>query len=488
MMERSLFLGGEFVSGRGHEIRNLFPGDGELVGTMNAATEDDVNDAVACACEAQRQESWRSWKPHERATILYGASQNLLARADELAKIQSYDNGKTLKETKALVQSAAATIRYVAATLETIEEEITPQRGECLTMSVFDPIGVVGAITPWNSPIASDAQKISPALAAGNAVILKPAEWTPFTALELARAFDEAGLPKGLLSVLPGKGSVVGDAIVRHPKIRKISFTGGTNTGRRILHHAADKIMQTSTELGGKSPNIVFADADMDHALAGVIYGIFSSNGQACIAGSRVFVQRSVYGDFLERLVSSTKALRVGHPFDDATQVSPLITAAHRETVEGYVELARSEGAEVVCGGYRPEVPDYENGFYYSPTILTGLANDARTCQEEIFGPVAVVLPFEEEDDLIAMANDSVFGLASGIWTRDYKRAWRVARRLEAGTVWINTYKQFSPTAPFGGVKESGMGREKGRHWIRSYMNQKSLYFGLNEDPLPWAK
>ncbi len=392
-----------------------------------------------------------------------------------------------MKETKALVLSAAATIRYVAATLETMEEELTPSRGDCLTMSVHDPIGVVGAITPWNSPIASDAQKIAPALAAGNAVILKPAEWTPFTALELAKAFDEAGLPKGLLSVLPGKGAFAGDAIVRHPDVRKISFTGGTNTGRRILHHAADKIMQTSTELGGKPPNIVFADADMDHALAGVLYGIFSSSGQACIAGSRVFVQRPVYDEFLAQLVAKTIVLRVGHPFEDDTQVSPLISASHRETVEGYVELARAEGAEVACGGFRPDVAGYENGFYFSPTVLTGLGNDARTCQEEIFGPVAVVLPFDDEDDLVAQANNSIFGLASGIWTQDFKRAWRVARRLEAGTVWINTYKQFSPTAPFGGVKESGMGREKGRHWIRSYMNQKSLYIGLNEDPLPWA-
>ena len=341
--------------------------------------------------------------------------------------------------------------------------------------------------TPWNSPIASDAQKLAPALAAGNAVMLKPAQWTPLTALELGRICMEAGLPKGLLSVLPGPGGEVGDALVRHPDVRRVSFTGGTATGRSIARIAGEKLMPVSLELGGKSPTIVFADADFDHALNGVLFGIFSSNGQSCVAGSRLFVEAPVYHDFVCQLVQRAQALHVGQPDDPRTQVSPLIHPNHRDSVERYVALARQEGGRILCGGARPSGPDYDKGFFYLPTIIAGLGNGARVCQEEIFGPVLVVMPFRDEADLVAQANDSVYGLACGLWTRDYKKAWRLARRIDAGTVWINTYKQFSISTPFGGFRDSGLGREKGRLGIREYMQQKSLYWGLNAAPLPWA-
>jgi aldehyde dehydrogenase (NAD+) len=335
--------------------------------------------------------------------------------------------------------------------------------------------------------VASDAQKIAPALAAGNAVVLKPAEWTPLVSLELARILDDSGLPAGLLSVLPGKGSVVGDAIVHHPGVGKVTFTGGTNTGRAIAHAAAEKLMPVSLELGGKSPTIVLDDADIDAAVNGVMYGIFSSTGQSCIAGSRLFVDRRIYDEFLEKLVAKTQRLRLGPGRDPDTQVGPMVHRKHRDSVTAYVDLAREEGGRVLCGGAIPDDERLRDGAYYLPTIIDGLPNTSRTCQEEIFGPVLVVLPFDGEADLVAQANDSVFGLASGIWTGDYRRAWKLARRLQAGTVWINTYKQFSISTPFGGVKESGLGVEKGRSGIAAYSRQKSIYWGLDEEPNPWA-
>jgi acyl-CoA reductase-like NAD-dependent aldehyde dehydrogenase len=356
-----------------------------------------------------------------------------------------------------------------------------------MTMSVHEPLGVVGAITPWNSPIASEAQKLAPALAAGCAVVFKPAEITPRMAIELAKIAQQAGVPDGIVSVLPGKGSVVGDALVKHPLIKRIAFTGGTTVGMGIQRLAVEKLMPTSLELGGKSPTIVCADADLDHAVAGVLYGIFSSSGESCIAGSRAFVHVSVYDEFKRRLLAGVKNLRVGDPASEATQMGPLVNMSHRASVERYVQMGIDEGGKVLFGGQRPQGALYDKGSYYLPTLIEGLPNQARMCQEEIFGPVLALLPWSDEADLIAQCNDNVYGLASGIWTRDYKAAWRIGQALQTGTVWINTYKLFSVSTPFGGVKLSGTGREKGRLGILEYTSQKSFYWGLNEQPLPWA-
>lgn len=481
-----VLVGGRWRRGRGEVLRPLDPATGEVLAEIHAASVEDVDEAVACGQAAARS-AWRDMLPHQRARYLYRIGELIDRDADRLAALQTANTGKTLAETRALVASAAGTFRYAAAALETLDSELTQQRGAYLTMSLYEPIGVVGAITPWNSPIASDAQKLAPALAAGNAVLLKPAVWTPLVALAVGRLASEAGLPAGLLSVLPGRGAIVGDAIVRHAGVGKVSFTGGTATGRAIGAAAAAKIMPVTLELGGKSPTIVFADADFEHALAGVLFGIFSSSGQSCIAGSRLFVQRPIYETFVAELVRRTQRLPVGPGWDPRTRVAPLIHPDHRAHVAGYVDLARSEGARLLCGGAAPDGLEYARGFYYLPTVLDGLRNDARTCQEEIFGPVLVVLPFDDENELVQLANNTVYGLACGIWTGDYKRAWRVARGIEAGTIWVNTYKQFSAATPFSGTKESGIGVEKGRHGIRSYMRQKSIYWGLNPEPLPWA-
>jgi betaine-aldehyde dehydrogenase len=482
-----IFLGGRWVRGRGEPIESRFPHDGSLNAVVAAASAADAEEAIERAARAQRESGWATALPRERARVLLKIAEGLEAEAEDIARTQTRDTGKTLAETRALVASAAGTFRFFAAAAETHEEDITSPRGPYVTMSVWEPMGVVGAITPWNSPIASDAQKIAPALAAGNAVVVKPSGWSPLVSLRLAKVAEKAGLPEGLLSVLPGAGREVGEVLVRHPLVQKISFTGGTDTGQRIARAAAEKLMPVSLELGGKSPTIVFADADMEQAIAGVLFGIFSSTGQSCIAGSRLFVQESVYDTFVARLVDRTKALRVGHPEDPATQVAPLIRPAHRDAVAAHVAQALAEGATLLAGGRAPEGETYARGAYYLPTILAGLSNSSRLCQTEVFGPVLAVLPFRDEADLIAQANDSVYGLAAGIWSADYRRIWRVARALEVGTVWINTYKQFSISTPFGGWKASGPGLEKGRLGIRGYLRQKSLYWDLSGAPIPWA-
>jgi betaine-aldehyde dehydrogenase len=485
--EGKLYVAGEWETGSGAEITSIFPADGSVNRVLKGASEADGVRAIERAKAAQADPAWRNLRPHERARFLARIADGIDANVDRISRIQTMDTGKTLKETRALAASAAGTFRYFAAALETSDEALTTQRGDALTLSIHEPLGLVAAITPWNSPIASDAQKVAPALAAGNAVLLKPASWSPLVSLELARIVDEAGLPKGLFSVLPGAGREIGNLLVEHPDIAKVSFTGGTSTGRALARKAAEKLMPVSLELGGKSPTIVFADADMDLTIAGVLYGVFSSTGQSCIAGARLFVERKVYDSFVERLVAATEKLRVGHPFDPETQVAPLVHFDHRDSVARMVDAARAEGAKVLAGGRAPEGEAYAKGAYYLPTILAGVDNAATICREEVFGPVLVVLPFDDEADVIAQGNDSDYGLASGIWTRDFPRAWRIGRALRTGTVWINTYKQFSISTPFGGEKESGVGREKGRDGIRAYMAQKSIYTDLSGLPLAWA-
>lgn len=483
-----IFVAGEWRKGRGAEITSIFAAEGVENTILTGASVDDAEEAIARASAAQADPAWQGLKPHERARYLYRISDGIEQNIDRIAWVQSRDTSKTLSETRALAASAAGTFRYFGAVLETSDESLTVPRGAYQTMSTHEPLGVVAAITPWNSPIASDAQKVAPALAAGNAVVLKPASWSPLVSLELARIIENAGLPAGLFSVLPGSGREVGNRLIAHPDIARVSFTGGTETGRQIARAAVDKLMPISLELGGKSPTVVFDDCDEDVAIAGILFGIFSSSGQSCIAGSRLFVQRSIYHRFVARLVEATRRLRIGHPFDPQTQVSSLIHSDHRTMVEGFIAAGVAEGGEILAGGVRPDLPELQSGAYLSPTIIVGLGNDARICREEIFGPVLVVLPFENEAEVIGLANDNDYGLACGIWTQNYPKAQRVGRAIRAGTVWINTYKQFSISTPFGGDGSSGMGREKGRQGIRAYQRQKSFYTDLSGAPHPWAR
>ncbi|MBI1396995.1 MAG: aldehyde dehydrogenase family protein [Betaproteobacteria bacterium] len=473
-----MLIDGQWVRRSGDPVESVNPATGAPNHRVSTATREDVDAAVAAATRAATNRAWAGMLPHQRAAVLHRIADAMGERTEQFAILQMIENGKVWPECVAQARSAAATFRYYAGVCETLGSEVTPPRGNYLSMTVFEPYGVVAAITPWNSPMTMEAQKVAPALAAGNAVVLKPSELTPSPALELGRVALEAGLPPGLLNVLPGRGDT-GAALVAHPGVGMVSFTGGTGSGRRIAEVAAGKLMPVALELGGKSPHVVFDDADVEAAVAGVVGGIFEGSGQSCVAGSRLFVQRSVFDRVVAAVEAAARVLRVDLPDAPGAQMGPIASFGHRDRIAAIVDEARAGGATVVCGGRVPDAPALASGAYYLPTVIAGADRDARIVREEIFGPVLCALPFDGEDDLIAQANDSVYGLAAGIWTRDFTRAWRVARRLEAGTVWINTYKQLSIAAPFGGFKESGIGREKGLTGLRLYQQAKSIYVGL---------
>lgn len=476
---KPMLIGGEWRTDADGVIVSVNPATGQVNHEVAAAGVRHVDAAVAAASTAAGASAWRDMLPHKRARVLAKIADVIEARSEQFARLQMIENGKVLAECRTQAASAAATFRYYAAVCETLGEDVNPARGAYVSMTVHEPYGVVAAITPWNSPLTMEAQKVAPALAAGNAVILKPSEVTPSGAIALGEAALEAGLPAGLLNILPGTGAVAGDALVRHPGVKCVSFTGGTGSGRRIAAIAAEKLMPVALELGGKSPHIVFADADIDAAVASVADGIFEGTGQSCVAGSRLFVERSVHDRVLALVAERARRLKLDLPDAVGAQVGPLATFAHRERVERFIASARAEGGDIVAGGGRPVDAHLAHGAYCLPTVVAGLRNTATVCQQEIFGPVLCVLPFDDEDDLVRQSNDSVYGLAAGLWTADFRRAWGVARRLEAGTVWINTYKQLSIAAPFGGYKDSGLGREKGVGGLRLYQQSKSLYFGL---------
>lgn len=473
-----ILLAGADVTGEGAPLPVIDPSTGRRIGTAGTASAAQVALAVERGVEALAESGWPGWLPHRRAAVLHGIADAIERNLDRIGELQMRENGKTFKESRGQAESAASTFRYYAGACEVLEQELPPARGNYVAMTVYEPLGVVAAITPWNSPLTMAAQKIAPALAAGNAIVLKPAETTSLVSLALGRCCVEGGLPAGLLSVLPGRGDT-GAELVESPGIGCISFTGGTSTGQRIARSAADRLIPVILELGGKSPHIVFADADLPAAAKAVASGIFGGTGQSCVAGSRLFVEASVAETFQGLLIEAAEAMTVGPPSDAASVIGPLSSFQHRERVEAFVEAGVREGARIVLGGRRPEGERFAEGAYYLPTILADPGSGASVVREEIFGPVLCMMTFEGEDDLVAQANDSVYGLASGIWTADYKLAWRVARRLAAGTVWINTYKELSIASPFGGFKLSGLGREKGLQGLRAYQQPKSIYWGL---------
>lgn len=476
---KPMLIGGEPASNSAEALVSINPADGSINHTVCAAGAAEVDRAVLAATQAAKRPDWRDLLPHQRAAILHRIGELMQRDAELFSHLQMIENGKVRSECVAQVRSAAATFRYYASVCETQGSELTPPRGDYLSMTVHEPYGVVAALTPWNSPLTMEAQKVAPALAAGNAVILKPAELTSSPALELGRIALEAGLPPGVLNILPGAGAIAGAALVAHPGVKMVSFTGGTASGKRIAAVAAQKLMPVALELGGKSPHIVFADADIEAAADAVAGGIFEGSGQSCVAGSRLFVQRKIHDRLVDVLVARARNLRVDLPDAAGAQMGPIASFAHRDRIAGMVNAARSAGADILTGGSAPADVRLAKGAFYLPTIISGIDNAAVIAREEIFGPVLCVLPFDDEEDLVVQANDSAYGLAAGLWTADYQRAWRVARALEAGTVWINTYKQLSIAAPFGGFKQSGIGREKGINGMRLYQQPKSIYFGL---------
>jgi acyl-CoA reductase-like NAD-dependent aldehyde dehydrogenase len=473
---KRLLIGGDWVSAASGEVIDVVdPASENVIGQVAAADTADVDRAVVAARAAFESGPWSTITPAARGKILYKFAEAMDANLDELAQLESLNNGMTLGTALAMISAAADTIRYFAAGAERINGN-APQTGTgSLHYTLRDPIGVCGAIIPWNAPITNFVWKVGPALAAGNVLLLKPAESTPLTAVRLAELLVEAGLPAGVLNVLTGYGQTAGSAIAQHPGVDKISFTGSTATGRSVLQASAGNFKRVTLELGGKSPNIVFADADLAAAVSASLIGFVSITGQVCLAGTRLFVQRSIHDEFVAAMVDQVKGLSLGDPLSPTTSVGPLASKQQLERVSSYLSLGKQEGATAVIGG---GVPDGK-GFFVEPTVFVGVNNGMAIAREEIFGPVLSVIPFDDEDEAVGLANDTPYGLAAAVWTTDLRRAHTVARRIKAGTVWINDYFKLEPTMPFGGFKQSGVGREFGIDWYLSYTEPKSVMVTL---------
>ncbi|MDH6286482.1 MULTISPECIES: aldehyde dehydrogenase [Rhodococcus] len=479
------FIGGERVT----------PKSGEYFESTNPATRQplyraargnaaDIDRAVAAAKAAFEDSRWRDLSQTRRGHLLRRLGDLIGENAEELARMEVLDNGKLLREMRGQLASLPEYYYYYAGLADKIQGDVVPTSDrKVLNYTSREPLGVVGAITPWNSPLTLTTSKLAPALCVGNTVVIKPSEYTSRSALRLAELTVEAGFPAGAVNVVTGFGAEAGQALVDHPDLAKISFTGSTATGARIAAATASRFIGSTLELGGKSPNIVFDDADVANASMGVVAGIFAAAGQTCIAGSRVFAHRAVYDELLERVAERAKTIRIGDPLDDATELGPLAFADQRDKVAGYVDLGRSEGARVVTGGNACDGGGL-GGYFYEPTVLVDVDNDMRVVREEIFGPVAAIMPFETEEEVIRLANDTEYGLAAGVWTTNLSRAHRMASRLEAGTVWVNTYRAMSPMSPRQGFKSSGVGIEHGTETIKEYTRLKSVWINTSEDPV----
>ncbi len=457
------------------------PATGAHVADVAEADAADVDAAVAAARRAFDAGPWPRMDAAARGRLLLRVAEKIRARGDELARMETLDNGKAIRETRAQVNASADYFEYYGGWADKLEGHVVPVRGRFHTYTVLEPIGVCGQIIPWNSPLPQAAQKLAPALAAGCTMILKPAEHTPVTALVLGQILMEAGLPEGVVNILPGFGPTAGAALAGHPGVDKVAFTGEVSTGQAILRTSIDNLTKVTLELGGKAPNIVCEDADLDAAVRGTLFGIFAGAGQYCDAGPRLFVHRSIRDAFMEKLLDMTRQIRIGDPLDPATHVGSLTTSEQLDKVARYVEIGRGEGAELVAGGAPPDDPALADGYYYLPTVFDRVAPDMRLAQEEIFGPVLSVLDFEDDEQLVADANGTVYGLAAGVWTEDMRRALRLAQRLKAGTVWVNTFRQTQISASFGGYKMSGIGREKGLSGLEEYCEEKTVWVDLNE-------
>jgi aldehyde dehydrogenase (NAD+) len=485
-----MWIGGEWVesaSGNFFESDNPFLGKPwALIPKGNAA---DADRAVRAAHQALTAGLWPKMTATQRGALLRKLGDLIGPEAQRLAEIEVRDNGKLLAEMSAQTAYMAQWYYYFGGLADKIEGEVIPiDKPDTFNFTRHEPVGVVVAIVPWNSPLLLTAWKLAPALAAGCTVVIKPSEFTSASTLEFVKLVEQAGFPPGVVNVVTGFGADIGMPLVEHPLTAKVAFTGSDRTGALIYQSAAKGLKRVSMELGGKSPNIVFDDAEIDNAVKGVISGIFAATGQTCIAGSRLLVQRSIHDQFVDKLVAFAKTAKMGNPMSAETQVGPVTNPPQYQKILDYMEIAKDEGATTVLGGSKATRPECGEGWFVEPTIFTGVNNRMRIAQEEVFGPVLSVIAFADDEEAVAIGNDVVFGLAAGVWTQSMRRAFKMAERLQAGTVWVNTYRAVSYLSPFGGYKRSGIGRESGQEMIREYLQTKSVWISLaTEVPNPFV-
>ena len=490
LQKYQMLIGGEWVdplSGEWLETDNPF--DGKPWALIPRGNADDADRAVAAARGAFTGGAWPSMSATERGHLLRRLGDLIARDADRLAATEVQDNGKLIAEMRGQLRYVPQWYYYFGGLADKVEGAVIPSdKPDMFNYTRHEPLGVVVAITAWNSPLLLTAYKLAPALAAGNTVVLKPSEFTSASALEFARLTEEAGFPPGVVNVATGYGREVGEALIAHPDVAKVAFTGGSTTGRHVYETAAGGLKRVTLELGGKSPNIVFEDADIGDAVKGAISGIFAASGQTCVAGSRLLLHERIHDEFVDRLLATARTARLGDPMDMDTQVGPVTTPPQFDKVLDYIAIAKDEGASCLLGGRAAQRPECGDGWFVEPTIFDDVTNDMRIAQEEVFGPVLSVLRFGDEDEAVAIANDVMYGLAAGIWTQNIRRSITVADRLQAGTVWVNTYRAVSFMSPFGGYKMSGLGRENGADAIREYLQTKSVWISTaSEVPNPFV-
>lgn len=481
------FIGGRWQTSKSGQLREIRdPANGELVAKVQESNREDVQDAVTAARTAFDTGPWRKTSALDRGKFLFKVAEAIRADAARLARLEVQNCGKPLAEAEFDIADSANCFEFFGGLATKIHGETMQVPANSLSFVVREPIGVCGQIIPWNYPLLMAAWKLAPALAAGNVCILKPSEMTPLTALELAEIFCRIEFPAGVVNIVTGPGAGVGEEIASNPRIDKVAFTGGTVTGRKVMLGAAANIKKISLELGGKNPNIVFGDADLDAAIDGALFGAFANQGEVCSAGSRLLVEKSIHKPLVEGMLKKVPNIKLGHGLQSGVKMGPLISSTHRDKVEGYIKLGQQEGARLLCGGKRPDSPDLKNGFFLEPTIFDDVKPSMRIAREEIFGPVLTVTTFNSEADAIRIANDTEYGLAAGIWTRNVQRAARVAQEIRAGIVWVNTYHPTFNELPWGGYKQSGIGRELGLYGIEEYLETKQVNINLDEAPIGW--
>lgn len=472
-----LFINGKWVdSVSGRTFDTINPATEEVITSIAEGDKADIDLAVTAARKAFEEGPWRKIDARDRGKILLKIMELIEKSKDKLALLETLDNGKPISETtNADLPLVIDCLLYYAGWADKIHGETIPVRGEFFNYTIKEPVGVVGQIIPWNFPLLMAVWKIAPALACGNTVVLKPAEQTPLTALRLGEICQEAGLPDGVLNIVPGYGPTAGAALAEHMDVDKIAFTGEYTTGRIIMQAASKNLKRVSLELGGKSPNIVFADSDIDSAVNGAMTGIFFNQGEVCCAGSRLFLEKSIHDEFVEKLSDKASSLRVGNPEDASTQMGAQVSKEQFDKILGYIDSGKQEGAKLVTGGERCG----KRGYFVKPTIFDAVDNNMKIAREEIFGPVVSAITFDDVSDMVRQCNSSIYGLAAAVWTRDIKKAHRLARDLKAGTIWVNTYNTFDAASPFGGFKQSGFGRELGIHALELYTQVKSVWINL---------